>query len=103
MPNYATALARGWLLHNSSGGELIYSGQRMVNPANADYQGWWNSSADSYFAANPTVDGFFVDNFVQDFKNFPFNYPVYDQSNVLLWSTQTDFKTAQLSFSNACH
>jgi len=97
----ATARANGWLLHNSSGGEITYSGgsSLLVNPGNVSFQNDLKQRILNFLALHPFESGVYFDNFMMDMRNFPnVNYPIYDQNNHLLFSTPTDYQNAQISF-----
>jgi hypothetical protein len=97
----ATCRANGWLLHDSSGHELAlgsYSGETLVNVGNVSFQNNRKARILNFLQSHPWTNGIFNDNFVCDYRNFAHNFPVYDQQNHLLWSSNADFQAAQLSY-----
>jgi hypothetical protein len=97
----ATARANGWLLHNSSGSEITYSSgsSLLVNPGNVSFQNDLKQRILNFLALHPFESGVYFDNFMMDARSFPnANYPIYDQSNHLLFSTPTDYQNAEISF-----
>jgi hypothetical protein len=100
----ATARANGWLIHDNAGNEIIYAGNRLTNPGDVDYQNDWKSRALAYLAANPGVDGLFIDNFEVSVSNYVgTSYPIKDQANNVIWANNADFQDAQIAFSDNAH
>jgi hypothetical protein len=89
-------------LHNSSGNEIAYySGGDglLVNPGNVSFQNDLKQRILNFLALHPFESGVYFDNFMMDMRNFPnVNYPIYDQSGHLLFSTPSDYQSAQISF-----
>lgn len=102
--SYSKSFARshGWLLHNAAGAEISYgSGGSglLVNPGNADFQTNEIAELQLFLNAQPWVDGIYFDNFMMDMRDFPgVDYPIYNQSGVLLFSNPDQYQTAQISF-----
>lgn len=100
-----TARANGWLVHDNAGNEVTYFGTvKLANCGHSGFQNQWKSNVLAYLAAHPTLDGMFIDNFqtrLQDFSGV--GYPIKDQSNNVIWSSDADFQTAQLSFAANAH
>jgi Hypothetical glycosyl hydrolase family 15 len=98
----ATARANGWLLHDANGNEIsYYSGGNglLVNPGNVGFQNDVKQRVINFLLVNPFERGVYFDNFMMDMRNFPnVNYPIYDQSNHLLFSNPSDYQNAQISF-----
>jgi Hypothetical glycosyl hydrolase family 15 len=101
-PRKATARANGWLLHNSRGKEIPYtSGGNglLVNPGNVGFQNDLKQRILKFLARHPFESGVYFDNFMMDMRDFPnVNYPIYNQSNQLLFSNPTDYQNAEISF-----
>jgi hypothetical protein len=98
----ATCRANGWLVHNANGNEITVSGysyQTTANVGNTAFQNDLKQRILNFLALHPGVDGVYFDLFGADacnYSNVP--YPIYDQSNHVLWSNAGDFQNAQISF-----
>jgi Hypothetical glycosyl hydrolase family 15 len=98
----ATGRANGWLLHDANGNEIPYYGGGnglLVNPGNVSFQNDLKQRILNFLSLHPYESGVWFDNFMMDMRDFPnVNYPIYDQSNHLLFSTPTDYQNAEISF-----
>jgi hypothetical protein len=95
----ATCRANGWLVHNSIGQEISYYGnQQLVNLGNVSFQNDLKQRFLNFLAAHPSIDGVYLDDGGVSAAQFGGSYPIYDQNNSLLWSNDTDYQNAQLSF-----
>jgi hypothetical protein len=99
----ATARANGWLLHDAYGNEIGYggySGNLLDNIGNVSFQNDFKQRALNFLALHPGVNGVYFDNFQMDIRNYnsAASYPVYDQNNNLLWSSNADLQNAEISF-----
>jgi hypothetical protein len=95
----ATCRANGWLVHNSSGQEITaYGNQTLTNIGNVSFQNDLKQRILNLFALQPWIDGVYFDSVADSVAQFGASYPVYDQNNNLLWSNDTDYQKAQLSF-----
>jgi hypothetical protein len=95
----STCRSNGWLVHNGSGQELtIYNGYPMANSGNVAYQNSLKTRMMTFLAAHPFIDGIYFDHFFCDVGSYGKSYPLYDQSNHLLWSSNADFQASQISF-----
>src|SRR5438034_8882003 len=96
----ANCRANGWLIHNSSGQELISQyGFLLANVGNVNFQNDFKQRILNFLALHPWIDGVYFDNGAVSMPNqMGVNYPIYNQNNTLLWSNDTDFQRAQISF-----
>src|SRR5436190_1984506 len=96
----ATCRANGWLLHNSSGQELNSSyGFLLANTGNVSFQNDFLQRVLNFLTLHPWIDGVYFDNGALSMpQQMGVSYPIYDQSNRLLWSNDTDFQRAQIAF-----
>src|SRR5205823_734128 len=96
----ATCRANGWLLHNSSGQELNSSyGFLLANTGKVSFQNGFKRRILNFLALHPWIDGVYFDNGALSMpQQMGVSYPIYDQSNRLLWSNDTDFQRAQIAF-----
>jgi Hypothetical glycosyl hydrolase family 15 len=96
----ATCRANGWLVHNSSGQEITYysGSQTIVNLGNVSFQNDLKQRMLNFLAAHPWIDGVYFDDGAVSVTQVGGSYPIYDQNNNLLWSNDTDYRKAQISF-----
>jgi hypothetical protein len=96
----ATCRANAWLVHDTSGQEITYySGtQSLVNLGNVNFQNDYKQRLLNFLALNPWIDGVYFDDGAVSVAQFGASYPIYDQNNNLLWSNNTDYQNAQISF-----
>jgi hypothetical protein len=95
----STCRSNGWLVHNASGQELtMLNGNPVVNPGNVAYQNSLKARMLTVLAAYPFLDGIYFDQFFCDVAEYGKSYPLYDQNNNLLWSSNADFQASQMSF-----
>jgi hypothetical protein len=99
----ATCRANGWLVHNSSGQEITaYGGsQTIVNLGNVSFQNDLKQRLLNFLAAHPWIDGVYFDDgavSVNGLGGSTASYPIYDQNNNLLWSNDSDYQKAAISF-----
>jgi hypothetical protein len=77
---------------------IVYNGAPMSNPGNVAFQNDLKGRILTFLAAHPWIDGIYFDNFVCDIVGYGQSYPIYDQNNNLIWSSNADYQAAQISF-----
>jgi hypothetical protein len=95
----ATCRANGWLLHNSSGQELVsHYGYLLANVGNVSFQNDFKQRILNFLALHSWIDGVYFDNGAVSMpQQMGVSYPIYDENNNLLWSNDTDFQKAQIA------
>src|SRR5581483_4645140 len=91
---YSQASANGWLLGDCSGNLLVnqgYPGNYVGDVGSSGYQQAWISNVLGYLAANPGVDGIFVDDVLYDLKPLA-------GTEAAKYPTQQQWATAMSSF-----
>ncbi len=91
---YNQAAANGWLLTDASGNLLTnqsYAGDYVGDVGSSSYQQAWISNVLAYLAANPGVDGVFVDDVLYDLKPLA-------GTEAAKYPTQQQWATAMSSF-----
>jgi hypothetical protein len=70
----------------------------LTNVGNASFLNHLKQRILNFLAAHPWIDGVYFDNGALIMAQYGTSYPVYDQNHNLLWSNDTYYQKAQMSF-----